>query len=74
MEKVLPKCSCGDTVHAELMLIPIYNPDGSLLCVDQDWTLMEECRYCLHSEGVAQQEFELWAAQYAEVDGDELPF
>ena len=70
MEKVLPKCSCGDTVHAELLLIPIYNTDGSLLCVDQDWILMEECHYCMHYEGVARELAERWSSQYE----DELPF
>ena len=77
MEKVLPKCSCGEPVHSELVIQPVYDDGGALLCVDQDWLLMDECRTCLHNMGHDRMMSDMWDDHWPTVyddERDESPF
>ena len=50
MEKVLPKCQCGQEVHAFFVQIPVNDWSGNLLSVDEDYIVMDKCHSCIHIE------------------------
>lgn len=66
MEKVLPKCQCGQDVHAEFVQIPVEDWSGNLLSVDEDYIVMDKCHSCIHIEAMHSVGLI--------TDGDELPF
>jgi N6-adenosine-specific RNA methylase IME4 len=57
--KDFTECTCTKK-QATLILLPIYDDGGALLCVEQEWKLIEECKTCLHNFGHDLIEAEMW--------------
>ena len=71
MENVLPKCKCGDDVMYDYMSEPVYDEDGSLICLRPTIVVFADtCYQCQHSHP-DDGEYEIIGPFD---DEDELPF
>ena len=63
MQKDFPKCSCGQDVHVEEVMVPVYDDGGSVDCFEPDLYFYEKCTECYY----------IASEQALEIE-DELPF
>jgi len=72
----LPKCKCGQDVHAEEVMIPSYDDGGGLDSFDVDLEVYDRCIECLRQSDVEYssvlQRHDTWLKRQAETD--DLPF
>ena len=67
MENVLPKCECGQDVHAELVYHPVHDDGGSVDCIEVDVMYFAKCQDCYVIASEEALDREPWIE-------DELPF
>jgi len=71
MQKDFPKCSCGQDVYVEEVMVPVYDDGGSVDCFVPDLCYYDKCGDC-YAIASEEQIPGSYASLYT--DEDELPF
>lgn len=76
----LPKCKCGQEVHAEEYMTPCYDDGGGLDSFDVELEVYDRCVECLRQSGTEYdsvvQRHDKWVEEHKHLftSNDDLPF